>query len=412
MNALSWIKASILRGADGFNDLVGGPERFSRDALLDPSCPLRGAARREAIAQAAELEMASFISDGCFVAQKPNDLGDAAIWQGVYTAMTALRWSVKKDAASLAAMQAAAIALSCYFYETGPGISIIVRGAMPIWLERKLFSIDPANASRYFTDGCCGDPFAYREDASLDSMLGAMFGAAIVNRFGDAASRAFLSREMKRFSCGFTKAGFKITNRDGSVTTYGDCSPGFLQAPVRTLAAALPSLVSGGQEWRAIAMSHAAEFATTDTQVPGRISWVNANLAILASLTFAFAAPKDAPGLPEIMRGLDALLDKYADAGNSFLIFGSILAGAPVTVGQRDKGSKILSEFPIGPKPQSGLNSSTADSLQPVPVWQRPPSDVIWQRSPYAYSGSDATAFNRLDYLIAHYLAMANGISA
>jgi len=412
MSLLSLFKATVLAGADGVNALVGGPQPFTRLAVPDPSGHfVDHQTRRDFIAAAAEQELDGFVVEGNYFAQKPNDLGDAAIWQGVYTAMTVMRWNARQSPEAQTAMQKAAAALARFFYPTGPGVSVLCRGAVPVALEGSHFHIDQNNASKYFTDGYLGEPYAYREDASLDSLLGACFGAAIVKRFGDVPSNSVLAMPLARFARGFKAAGYRLTNRDGSRTRYGDCAPGFAQAPVRILAAALPSLLAGtlcgSEDWRDIAAAHGPEFATTDTQVPGRISYVNAHLAILANLAWVAAAPqrgsRPAPGTVYAADGLRKLLEKYSDAGNAFLVHAAARLGVAVTRSQKDKANKVLLEFPLGPKPAAGLNSSVAPALQPVPVWQRPPADVVWQRSPYPYSGSESHAYNRMDYLLAHF---------
>lgn len=405
---LSFLKSAILTGADAFNAAVGGPSPFTRQALRDPSGHfVDDMARRDFIAKEAETEMDRFVNNGVFFAELPNSLGDACIWQGVYTAMTVMRWQARPSVGSQQDMVAAATALSRYFYPTGPGASILVRGAVPAILERTSFHVDPNNKQHYFTDGYLGEVYVYRQDASLDSLLGAMFGAAIVQRFGDAAARAVLAEPLVRFAVGFKRAGYRLVNRDGSPTTYGNCAPGFAQAPVRVLAAALPSLLgdgAAGADWRAIAKAYAPEFATTDTQIPGKISYVNAHLAILANLTYVCAAPAGAPGLEQAAEGVRKLLAKYSDAGNAFLVHAAARLGVGPSQAQKDKADKVLIEFPLGYKPRAGLNSSAAPALQPVPVWQRPPSDIIWQRSPYPYAGSEALDYTRLDYLVAHYM--------
>lgn len=406
---LSLLKSAVLTGADAFNSAVGGPSPFTRRAIKDPSGHFTDdMARRNYIASEAEKELEGFVRKGVFFAELPNSLGDACIWQGVYTAMAVMRWNVKPSVGSQQAMVEAAIALSRYFYPTGPGASILVRGAVPASLEHTHFHVDPNNSQYYFTDGYTGELHVYRQDASLDSLLGAMFGAAIVQRFGDSAARAVLTESLVRFAVGFKKAGYRLTNRDATPTRYGNCAPGFAQAPVRVLAAALPSLLAdgtAGADWRAIAKAHAPEFATTDTQIPGKISYVNAHLAILANLTYVCAAPSDAPGLEQARDGLRKLLAKYSDAGNAFLVHAAARLGVGPTQAQKDKADKVLIEFPLGSKPRAGLNSSTAPALQPVPVWQRPPCDIIWQRSPYPYTGSETLDYTRLDYLTAHYFA-------
>lgn len=409
MNLLSVLKSYVLSSADAFNATVGGPQPFTRSAIPDPSGNFVDAmTRRDYIAAEAEKELDGFVREGVYFAQKPNDLGDAAIWQGVYTAMAVMRWNARPSAASQQAMFEAAQALARYFYPTGPGVSVLCRGAVPVALEGSHFHIDAANGAHYFTDGYLGETYAYRDDASLDSLLGVCFGAAIVNRFGDAEARRVLHGPLVRFASGFKDAGYRLTNRDGSPTRYGNCAPGFAQAPVRVLAAALPSLVAGIEGWRDIAKAHGPEFTTTDTQIPGRISYVNAHLAILANLAFVCAAPIGAPGLEQARAGLRRLVDKYADAGNAFLITAASRLGVSPTQAQKDKADKIMLEFPLGPKPAAGLNSSEAPALQPVPVWQRPPSDIAWQRNPYLYRGSESHAYNRMDYLLAHWFSRSS----
>jgi hypothetical protein len=393
---LSALKSTVLVGADAFNALVGGPSPFTRQVNPDPSGHfVDDMTRRNYIAAQAEAELAAFVRDGVFLAELPNSLGDAAIWQGVYLAMTAMRFSVSGTIPARVALHQAAAAMAAYLRR-----GVLYRGAVPKDLPG--VSMDPSKA--YFTE----DGLLLRDDASLDSMLGIMFGAAFVQRFGDAEARGLLAAPLEEFSDRFAADGFRLVRRDGTPTTYGDCRPGFFQAPVRTLAAALPCLLAEGPMgacWRGIAKAYGAEFATTDTQVPGRISYVNAHLAALANMAYVCAAPSGAPGLEEAREGLRRLVAKYADAGNSFIVYGAAALGLPLTTSARDKAAKVLSEFPLGSKPKAGLNSSEAPALQPVPVWQRPPSDYIFQRSPYPYRGSETLAYSRLDYLLAHYLS-------
>ena len=407
----SFFKKIVLSGMDDMNELLGGPQPFTRAQIVDPSQSFADdASRRAAIASSAETEIVNFVSNGSFVQELPNDLGDTAIWQGVYTAMCVMRWCARPGDDTQALMLQAATAMSKYFYTTPSLRTIAVRGAFPSSLQGDksnggsgLFHVDPGNAIQYFTDGA----YTYREQASLDSLMGLMFGAAIINRFGDAPSKSVLAGPLTAFSKSFTAAGYNITNRDGSVTKYGNCAPGFTQAPVRILAATLPSLVAGLTDWQVLAKNYAPEFSTTDTQIPGKISYVNADLSILASLAYACAAPAGAPGLSSVVSGLKSLMGKYADSGNSFLIYACARLGIKPSLGQMAKAAKVLNEFPIGPKPQISLSTDNVDSLQPVPVWQRVQSDVIWQRSPYPFYGKEYyNQYNRMDFLIAHYLSL------
>jgi hypothetical protein len=348
MSLLSFAKSLLLSGADAFNATIGGPQPFTRAPEPDPSAAFRDdMTRRTAIAVGAERELEAFVRDGSFFCMRPNDLGDAAIWQGVYLAMTAVRWGVEPSIDRAKSMRAAATATARYL-DGG----ILYRGAVPRSLEGECFHRDPTKG--YFDVG----GWVYRDDASLDSLLGVMLGAAFVMRFGDEVSRSILCEPLKIFAARFKADGYRLVRRDGTPTTYGDCRPGVFQAPVRVLAAALPSLVAGTPDWRAIATAYAPEFSTTDTQVPGRISYVNAHLAMLANVAFVAAVPTrtsfKAPGHAEAEDGLRRLVAKYADAGNSFVVMAARALGVSVPQSARDKAAKVLVEFPVGPKPKTG----------------------------------------------------------
>ena len=249
---LSLFKSILLRGVDLVN---GSPRAFTRPLLVDPAIPfLNVDSHLGNVMAAAEHEIDSFTKDGVFVAQKPNDLGDAAIWQGVYTAMTVMRHLAVPFRENQERKISAAKALARYINR-----GVLCRGAMPVALEGTLFHRDPSKT--YYDE----DGFVFREDASLDSLVGVMFGAAIANRFGGPEVAAILAGPLKEFSARFTKDNFKLISRDGKPTTHGNCTPGVIQASVRIIASALPSLVSGGEEWKGIAGRFAPEFAVPDT---------------------------------------------------------------------------------------------------------------------------------------------------
>lgn len=394
MSFLSLLKSLLLKGVDAAN---GRPAKFDRDFKPDPSATFADeTSRRLAIEQFAELELRDFVSDGTFSCALPNDLGDAAIWQGVYTAMCVFRWKLYGGDGAHEAMVQAAKALSKYLH-----FGTLVRGAMPSFLEGRLFVVDPTKIRYYFTY----DGYTFREDASLDSLVGIMFGIAAVKRFGDAKALEPIISPLGLFAQRFAADGFRLTNRDGSRTTYGDCAPGVIQAPVRIMAAALPSTLADRFEWEAIAKAYGPEFATPDTQVPGKMSWVNAHLAILATCAYIMGTDKGDPGRTQAFNGLASLVGKYADSGNAFLVAMALMIGdRPVGPDAYVKMNKTLGEFPLGGKLRAVVGEGSA--AQPIPMWQRPPADVAWQRSPYTKGGATDQRLNRLDYLLAHFIQM------
>lgn len=384
MTILSKLKSLILRALDR------KPVDFMRPPLRDPATP-----SIEDIAASAEAELAGFVSNGHYVAQKPNDLGDACIWQGVYAAMCVHRWRVKQDETSRLEMVRAALALAKYVRR-----GVLHRGAMPASLENNLFHRDPTKT--YHVDE---DDFVRRDDASLDSLLGFCFGAATIQKYGDREAISIIGGATASLCGQFIEDDCRLVKRDGSPTRFGNCRPGLFQAPVRVMAACLPSLVCGCPVWRRIAEEYAPEFSTPDTQIPGKMSWVNANLATLAALTYVTATADRDPGRSEARHGLNRLLDKYSDAGNAFLIFGCLAARVPISGDERRIGELVLAEFPLDAKRRNSPFIAVHD--QPAPVFLRPPQDIVWQRSPYEMGGGEeAIIYNRLDFLVSYYMSI------
>lgn len=389
MNFLSFLKSSVLSLFDKI------PVPFNRPASPDPAGP--GIFELEA---SAEIELRDFVRDGCYVQHKPpelSDLGDACIWQGVYAAMCVHRWRVKKSDFSKALLIEASEALAKYVRN-----GVLHRGAMPTALQGVLFNKDKTKV--YLDDS---DGYTYRDDASLDSLLGFCYGAATIMKLGCPEAASTIFNACKSLTVRFTADNYKLVNRDGSPTKYGNCTPGFFQAPVRTMAACLPSLIAGAAEWRDIARKYAPEFSTTDTQIPGKMSWINAHLAILASLTYVMVTGEKDNGHAQACRGVEKLLDKYSDAGNAFLIFGAQSSGQKISRDERRAAELVLSEFPFKAKTAWPVMPKNE---QPTPVWLRPRMDIVWQRNPYEQGGGDHPdiALNKMDFLLAHYMNQGN----
>ena len=385
MRLLSNMKAMVLRAVESLSAPRPYFDRPTDPEKLDVSL--------EDIAKSAERELEDFVRDGAFFAQKPNDLGDACIWQGVYTAMCVQRWRYEKSPAAKKLMREAAKALAMY-----PRWGVLNRGAVPKALEGQFFHRDPTK--RYLNDS---NGYVYRDDASLDSLLGFCYGAATIVRYGDQGTKDVVAKAFFELSVNFSRNGYRLINNDETFTKYGNCALGLFQAPVRVMAACLPSLLAGQDDWRKIAARHAPEFKTPDTQIPKKMSWVNAHLAILATLSYLMLTKAEDPGHREAQLGLNALLGKYVHAGNAFLIFGAVAADCLITANERELGVKVLSEFSLAGKPWSEPGPINPE---PTPVHRRPRLDVVWQRSPYEQGGGEHpdVRLNRMDFLMAYYL--------
>jgi hypothetical protein len=292
-------------------------------------------------------------------------------------------------------------------YVTKDGI--LLRGVAPndvTWLTK-----DPSKT--YYDDG----KFTTRDDASLDSLCGFLFGVAVAHRNGRLIPP--LKNAMKRLADRFVADGYRLKKVDGGFTTYGDCRPGIFQAPVRNLAAALVSYwgeTCGADTpgWRQICLDHNKEFENLETHVLWKHAWYNDHLAILTACAGYMA---ESIFFYPARKGFDRLLVKHTKTGNAFLIQMAQYLGETLSQEQVGISMKVLLEFTDTPVPngKSAVTVKNEDypsvkwdgqrvAKQPVPAWRRPPADYFWQRNPYSLEGASYENYSGLDFLMAYTL--------
>ena len=400
MNIFSWLKVQALAAIDRFNSKNEPFQDFTRSIEQKPPFLT---AQEEWLAHLAEfyrLGLADFTTADheLFQEVRPNSLGDLCIWQGVYSAYCSLSKGPLGENG-----------LARYVSPEG----FLHRGVAPHGAP--WFTVDPSKV--YQDDGS----WVTRDDASLDSLLGFLFGVAMASR--TKRMTPALCGAMKRLASRFVADGYRLKNPDGSFTTYGDCRPGVVQAPVRNLAATLVAYwgeACGAPTpgWRDICKSYGGEFSRTETHVLWKHAWYNDHLAMLATCAGFMA---DAAWFSGCRAGLDVLLTKHAKAGNAFLIFmDDYLEPNSISPGKRarlDNANLVLLEFsdtmaPNGKRAGTVKNEGYPAFMwggqrmarQPVPAWRRPPADYFWQRNPYSLEGSSSENYSGLDFLLAYTL--------
>ncbi len=406
------LKSKLLGLVDRVNARVDPFEPLTRPLDL-PVGEQDSPDRLERLAEYYESDLRKYTFDrGTFYTHMvPNDLGDMCIWQGVYAAMCARReQAAGPDASHRSATEKAVFGLMLFVNDR------LVRGVIPHEYvgQGKPFVIDTSKPDQYWHDG----DLLFKDDASLDSLAGWLYGVAT------AISLDMTTQEQRnaiaRYCQQFIKDRYRLRNRDNSPTRFGDCRPGFFQAPVRTLATVtilrMGELLTGSDfGWRKMARRFSAEFARTETHVPGRVDWENANLAVLINSAYAMVAPEAAPGGREARDGLRNLLRKERAWGNAFLVNQCRALGIEVPAEQLRVADKILREFPLGPgnpkipavvkgEGPSIKVSGERCARQALPPWRRPPADFVWQRNPFVLDGGTEARYNGLDLLIAYYL--------
>jgi hypothetical protein len=407
------IKAALLGIVDAANKAAEPFEPFTRALELRPGETLEHD-RMEKLAAALDSGLAPFMQDrGLYVYSIVNDLGDLCVHQGIYAAMRVMAYKARPTAE---AKQAASDALDALLLFSD---DILLRGITPNRYDGTVYKPDESKAGQYWHDT---DGRLRREDASLDSLAGWIFGVAMASKYLPLNTEQ--DRRIGQYAQRFISDGYCLKNRDGSVTRHGDCRPGPFQAPVRNLAATamarLGLIHRGLPQWYNLARDYAPEFARTETHFLWKQGYYNDNMAILLTAAYcAMTYPNDA-GHPEAREGLRILAGKYARKTNPLLVALCKMNGVSVGSRQEELAEQVLLEFtaatdmPNGKGP--GMIRNTENPLikkvewggrqyaaQPLPAWQRPPQDFHWQRNPYQLDGATDNRQNSLDFLVAYW---------
>ena len=408
------IKTWGLRLIDLINSVADPYDEFTRAMELPPGETVEERLNKLSNKFIADLH-SRFAKGGFLAYQIPNDMGDMCIWNGVYAGMMCMRAHHLKD--ELANQEAkTAVEALCKFSEDR-----LVRGVVPDGLfEDNVFLVDNTRAAEYFTKGRS----LRRDDASLDSFAGWLFGMACAIKFGQFH---MVADNVNAFFERFKADGYKLRNRDGSATRYGDCTPGLLQGPIRNLAtttvARMSCIIDARAEWRSLAEKYKDDFANTETHFLHKHAYYNDNMAALIGAAYCLITPVGIIGREEAARGLSRLVRKHKKNGNSFFVYLAALCGAEVSKADLQNAEKILMEFSLSDNPPNGkavierINSKDVktvkvggriEAAQPLPIWKRPASDFYWQRGPHdcdGYQGSGLAPIymNCLDFLAAYW---------
>ncbi|MBI4424759.1 MAG: hypothetical protein HY554_13590 [Elusimicrobia bacterium] len=421
-------------------DRAMSPHRsFTRPAEPVDARPLREQARE----MADDLRARFLADDGkLFLYQRPPALGDMCIWQGVYTAMASLQYAWDRSPQSLEYAEKAFDGLAMMLR---PGLPV-ARGVLPAGLAR-----DGQDPFTYSSGG-----YQWKEDASIDSASGWVFGMVLAERL--LPSRRERARAaLQRFTDDLIANGFRLKNGDGSPTRFGNMGAGLLSPPPGVLL----SLAVLSQCARRADTPRCAELLRGFTRkrqdlwasyasapIPGRHMSSNHNMAFL-SLSAALLSEDSPRRWRMYARGMIRLAETTENRANSFWIYLTYwtleqrpdlmnrLSGDRRLARWATRRPALLSlakkpmqefEFPACKAAYETLNSVRPDLefvwntfghtktvAQPLPVWQRPAADFIWQRNPYllddwqGHRTSPAREFTGLDFLLAYYLGLHLG---
>ncbi len=372
----------------------------------------------------------------------PVELGDACLWQGVYAAAAAWHFELDPSAENRRRAEAAL-----------EGLGLLAGRGRPI--ARAVFPDDiPAEPGGrwYFRAG----GWQWKEDASIDSASGWVFGCLVALELLPARREDILEL-LERFADTVAEGGWVLRNSDGRPTRFCSLGGRVLNSTSGLLStlAVLKTLDRHGRGER-FRQAHDAFIeeglhrwaAYASGPFLSRNMSTNHNIGHLA-LASALLAENDSRRWLIYARGaahLDRLTGKM---GNSFWVYllrwafarrpelATTAAADPEVaayldgLGRRSAAAKVpLREwrYPFSKLKRRADNSRRPGvpmvrwpvtfrklPAQPLPIWQRPPADFVWQRSAYAmddftdYRRRPPQAFAPLDFLAAYWLGRLTG---
>lgn len=354
--------------------------------------------------------------------QDANDLGDNCVWQGIFTAWAYMTGSAMKPGA---VRGLAALAAKPRF--TGP--TILLRGMCRSGEvtpppDRTDFFYVTETGSEVEASSVKSDPlvneytYLCKDDASLDSLIGFLYGAAYAH--GDVSSEAIdLKAGLSELATSIAAAGYKLSNRDGSPTEYGDISPSLTQFPLRLLTLLLLLRLAGkSEEYESVFAKTKPLLTCAETHFLGNRGWSNDHLAFMVYDALLLVEP-DPKFRNVYMSGLSRLNKKAKDCGNPF--FSAVCLrwlGEQACVNADEDIKVCLHDFSVPKAAVERKNSTRTDlqttrlgkelvAIRPLRMYDRVPTDHFWQRGAYQLDGFIGVAvpyvkFFCLDYLYLH----------
>lgn len=417
--------------------------------MMDPRLPpAQEPARRDprplhaqAAAMQAALDRDFLVEDGklLLLDTPPVSVGDVCLWQGVYTAGAVFAWVLDPSDETRAKAEAAFDGLAMLASRGKP----IVRALYPGDLETEPGGIQFRHQSGW----------KWKEDASVDSASGWMFGMVVVWRFFPPKREEALA-QLKKYADTLRLNGYRLRNSDGTPTRYSSAGGSLVNSPVGVLTTMAALRILSREPDGEV---YAAEWARFRRQrqdrwgafASGPILWrnvtTNHNIAHLG-LASALLVEDDPASAGRYANGLSRLGEMTTHEGNSFWIYlslwvmrdfesrgGKLPPGAAAWFGGKEdhaaraRPAMYEWDYPASKEKKPVSNAGRADLVwtrwllgprtpkRPIPVWQRPAADFVWQRPARAMEDwmnvrdEKPQRFSPMDFLVAYRLGRLSG---
>jgi uncharacterized protein (TIGR03437 family) len=338
--------------------------------------------------------------------------GDSALWTGHYLAAEAFRYKVTQDAGAFNNVKQAIAGLKSLADVTGT--NLLARCLVPINSPYAAGISNEEAANGIYTNSSAG--WIWVGNTSRDEYSGALFGLAVAyDMVSDAATKSSISDLVTRL------VEFLNGHNWSVVMPNGDSSTSFLVRPdqIETFLAIGRHVNSGhfssiGYEAQRLLLSPTVP-VPIGVDVLDDSSYFKFNLDYINLYNLIRLEDSSAKTIYQSAYGL--LRDHTAPHQNAF--FNIIDLGLNGPNAARDSQTlALLDGWLLRLRRDFGVDLSSVvpvcggQACQPVSVWLRPPTDFLWQRSPFelAVGGAGIIESAGIDYILPYWMARYYGL--
>lgn len=342
--------------------------------------------------------------------------GDSALWTGHYLAAEAFRYKVTKSPEALDNARRLVFALQYLMNVTGR--KVLSRCAVRADSPFAAGIIQEESNNGVFINNYYGDDFYWIGNTSRDQYIGVFWGLGIANELiDDVEIRALCADVVTRLLDGLLENGWLIVMPDGRAVTSFSIRPDQQLSMLLVGQRANPNRFRGEySRYKGLAPSVPVPIGVE--ALDDRSSYFKFNLDAL-SLYSLLMYEGGSYYRFWYNRGYDIFHDTVKDHQNAhFNMIDRALHG-PDT--RRDAETRQLLEQWLsrqrrdlivdlrGKYPSCGAPDQACD---PVPVAERPPTDFLWQRSPFQLLGGLYGTIEGagIDYILPYWMARYYGV--
>jgi uncharacterized protein (TIGR03437 family) len=338
--------------------------------------------------------------------------GDSALWTGHYLAAEAFRYRVTQDADALNNVRQAIAGVKSLADVTGT--NLLARCLVPINSPYAAGISSEEAANGIYTNSSAG--WIWVGNTSRDEYSGALFGLAVAyDMVTDAATQSSISDLVTRLVDFLDGHNWSVVMPNGSSSTT------FLVRPdqIETFLAIGRHVNSGHFS----SLSYEAQRLLFSPTVPVPIavdvlddsSYFKFNLDYINFYDLVRLEGSSAKTIYEAAYG--QLRDHTAPHQNAFFNIIDLALNGPNPT--RDSQTlALLDGWLLRLRRDFGVDLSSvvpvcgSQACQPVPVWLRPPTDFLWQRSPFqlAVGGAGIIESAGIDYILPYWMARYYGL--